>query len=245
MTSGIYYYIDKTNDEIIYIGKDSYIDKNKRHICHMSPSKYNEQHINKILQNNPDRYEYKILYAGNFDDMLLNALEINSIAEENPKFNFTMGGDGCKEYKHTKDAKIKISNAMKGKQNFLGKKHKQESKDKISKSKIGDKNPMKNPEIAKKVSKTLKGKRGPETSFYGKHHSESTKKQISHKKSHQQNTSGYYRVYKSKTNACKQGFCYRYRYYDNDGKRKYISSVDIKRLEEKVKKAGLEWVKFE
>lgn len=245
MTSGIYCYIDKTNDEIIYIGKDSYIDKNKRHICHMLPSKYNEQHINKILQNNPDRYEYKILYAGDFDDTLLNTLEINSIAEENPKFNFTIGGDGCKGYKHTEDAKRKISNAMKGNQNFLGKKHKQESKDKISKSKIGDKNPMKNPEIAKKVSKALKGKRGSETSFYGKHHSESTKKQISHKKSHQQNTSGYYRVYKSKTNTCKQGFYYRYRYYDSDGKRKYISSVDIKKLEEKVKKAGLEWIKFE
>lgn len=245
MVSGIYAYIDKMNDEIVYVGKDSYIHEDKRHKAHLCECKYKEQQINKVLQNNPDRYDYKILYVGNFNKDLLNALEINTIAEHNPMFNFTNGGDGIVGYTHTEEAKQKISKAMKGNKYFLGKKHKQESKDKMSKSKIGDKNPMKNPETAKKVSKALKGRKGPETSFYGKHHSESTKKQISHKKSHQQSTSGYYRVYKSKSNACKQGFYYRYRYYDSDGKRKYISSVDIKKLEEKVKEAGLEWIKFE
>ena len=62
---GIYCYIDKNNDEIIYIGKDSYIDTNKRHKSHIRKNDYNKQVINKILQNNPKRYQYKIIIKGN------------------------------------------------------------------------------------------------------------------------------------------------------------------------------------
>ena len=57
------------------------------------------------------------------------------------------------------------------------------------------------------------------------------------------NTVGYYRVHKYKTSDCKQGFTYRYKYYEN-GKQRAISSVDIKTLEEKVKARGLEWRKL-
>lgn len=243
--SGIYAYIDKKTGEIVYIGKDSHIYKNSRNKAHFSKSKYDEQPINRILQNNPDRYEYKVLYMGNFDQELLNILEVNSIAEHNPMFNFTDGGDGTLGYNHTEDAKSKISDAMKGQQHFLGHEHTQETKNQMAESKKGDKNPMKNPETAKKVSEALTGRRGPETNMWGKHHTKETRTQISKKKSRQQNTTGYYRVRKAKTNSCKQGFYYRYRYYDDNGKRKEISSVDIKKLEEKVKKAGLEWMKFD
>ena len=58
------------------------------------------------------------------------------------------------------------------------------------------------------------------------------------------NTSGYFRVYKHKNNTCKQGFIWRYSYYDDD-KKKAISSISLKKLEEKVKAKGLPWLKFE
>lgn len=49
-------------------------------------------------------------------------------------------------------------------------------------------------------------------------------------------------ITKSKCNNCKRGFIFRYYYYDeNEGKRKSISSVDLKDLKEKVKNKGLLW----
>ncbi|MBQ2654069.1 MAG: HNH endonuclease [Methanobrevibacter sp.] len=58
-----------------------------------------------------------------------------------------------------------------------------------------------------------------------------------------QNTSGYYRVMKEKCSRCKQGFYYKYKYYEN-GKRKAISSVSLRKLERKVKENGLTWKKL-
>ena len=58
------------------------------------------------------------------------------------------------------------------------------------------------------------------------------------------NTSGYYRVHKQKDKRCKQGFTWRYKYYEN-GKHKSIESVDIDKLEKKVKGQGLTWMKIE
>ena len=57
------------------------------------------------------------------------------------------------------------------------------------------------------------------------------------------NKTGYYRVSKLKDNHCKQGFIWRYIYFE-DGKQKVICSVDINKLEEKVKNKGLKWLKF-
>lgn len=57
------------------------------------------------------------------------------------------------------------------------------------------------------------------------------------------NTSGYYCVSKIKDKKLKQGFRWRYCYYE-DSKRKSITSVDIKKLEKKVKAKGLMWVKY-
>lgn len=53
-------------------------------------------------------------------------------------------------------------------------------------------------------------------------------------------TSNYFRVCKRKSKRAKQGFIWKYRYYEN-GKRKAIASVSLKKLEEKVKAKGLEW----
>lgn len=38
---------------------------------------------------------------------------------------------------------------------------------------------------------------------------------------------------------------YMYQYYDNNKKRHKITSVDIKKLEQKVKAKGLEWFKLD
>lgn len=54
------------------------------------------------------------------------------------------------------------------------------------------------------------------------------------------NGTGYYRVSTQKEKRVKQGFVYRYMYYEN-GKKKSITSTSIKNLEEKVKSKGLEW----
>ena len=81
-----------------------------------------------------------------------------------------------------------------------------------------------------KISETLKGK------FV----SEETKKKISKYR----NSTGYFRVHKEKRPSCKQGFMWRYSYYENQ-KRKYIYSTDLEVLKQKVKAKGLEWYKFE
>lgn len=92
-------------------------------------------------------------------------------------------------------------------------------------------------ETKMKMSESHKGKNNP---MYGKHHSEESKNKMS--ESH--NTSGYYRVIKQNCKKCKQGFRWSYQYYE-DGKQKAITSVDIKKLESKVKALGLKWYKFE
>ena len=58
------------------------------------------------------------------------------------------------------------------------------------------------------------------------------------------NKTGFYRVSKEKKSDCKQGFCYTYKYPDNNGKQKSIRSVDLKKLEIKVKEKGLTWRKL-
>lgn len=168
MTQGIYAYIDKKNNSIVYIGKDSYINKNKRFNAHFAKCNYNTQHINRILQNNPNRYQYKILEEGNIPQKILNALEISFIKKFNPKFNFTKGGDGLLGHKFTMDHRRKISIANKGRK--FSDIHK------------------------KRLSEAAKGN----CNHLGKPCSVKTKKKISYTNSKNKNTVGYYRVYKVK-----------------------------------------------
>ena len=87
----------------------------------------------------------------------------------------------------------------------------------------------------------------------GKSHSEETKDKISKslvgfkhsdaslfKMSKSKNTTGYFRVYKHKNPKLKQGFDWSYSWYEN-GKRKYITRVNLDELEREVKNRGLEW----
>ncbi|WP_405316184.1 HNH endonuclease [Methanobrevibacter sp.] len=53
----------------------------------------------------------------------------------------------------------------------------------------------------------------------------------------------YFRVTKENDSSCKLGYIYIYQYYE-EGRRRKIKAVDIKRLEEKVKSKGLVWMQF-
>lgn len=75
----------------------------------------------------------------------------------------------------------------------------------------------------------------------GRKHSDDTKQKMSESR----NSTGYFRVCKQRDNTCKQGFTWKYKYVDEEGKQKTIESVDIEKLEEKVKAKGLKWLKFE
>ena len=66
----------------------------------------------------------------------------------------------------------------------------------------------------------------------GYNHSEETKLKISETK----NKTGFYGVFKEYDDKLSQGFCYRY-----ENSKKKIRSIDINKLEQKVRKAGFKW----
>ena len=144
---GIYGYLDKKDNSIVYVGKDSNLEINKRHYDHLSPSKYKAQPFNRILQNNPNRYVYKRLYVcpSHLDEVDLNGLEMQYIEALNPKFNFTIGGDGSNGFKHSLETRKKISELQKGKNHCNYGKH-------LPK------------ETRRKISETLKGRKRPDQS---------------------------------------------------------------------------------
>lgn len=76
----------------------------------------------------------------------------------------------------------------------------------------------------------LIGKNNP---FYNKRHSYES----CIKMSRNNNSTGYFRVYYTENR-------YKYRWYDSNGKRKSLSSVNINKLKEKVMSKGLPWHKI-
>lgn len=251
MTQGIYCYVDKKDNSIVYIGKDSYIHKEMRNKGHYRKSLYNDQPINRILQNNTNKYEYKVLEEGNISQKILNALEMVFIQRYNPKFNFTKGGDGALGYEHSEEWKKWFSknNPMKSLE---------------QKRRMIENNPMKNPEVIKKGLETKRKNNNmpikEKNPMFGKKHSKETKQKISKANkgkffsdkekqnisfsvSKTKNKSGFYRVHKEKNKKAKQGFYWIYT-YPKDNKRKKIQATTIKKLKEKVKKAGLIWLEY-
>ena len=219
---GIYSYIDKQTNEIVYVGKDSHLNKQIRHKAHHHQSNKDMQTINKVLQSNPNRYTYQVLNWNVTDQDTLNALEVQHIRQLNPKFNFTDGGDGALGYKHTKEAKEKLRKL------HTGLKASPETRKKLS-------------EIHSGENHHYYGAYGPKHGKYGKNISDESKIRISKP----QNTSGYFRVSIRKGDKrYKDRILYRYLYYV-DGKQKEITSVDINVLEEKVKAKGLKWLKYD
>lgn len=212
--NGIYCYTDSEDNSVVYVGKDSYIHKNKRHNEHLAKSRRDEQTFNRVLQNNPDRYKYNVLIKGIFNDYELNNIEISLINAFRPKFNFTKGGDGSTGYKHTEEAKKKISERLTGRQ--------------LSH------------ETRKRMSENHADFSGENNPNYGKPLSETTRMKLSKVK----NSSGYYRVFKRKDSRYKNGFAWQYSYYDVNGKLKSIQAVSIEKLKEKVISKCLKWKKL-
>ena len=95
---------------------------------------------------------------------------------------------------------------------------------------------MESLEIRKKVAQSMMG---DNNHFYGKKHSLLSEIEMS--KVH--NTSGYFRVSKE-FGKYKNGYRWRYQYYDENNKKKAIKSVDIDKLKSKVIAAELPWIKF-
>ena len=180
MSKGIYCYIDKINNNIVYIGRDSSIHKNKRHKEHLQPSTYNRQVFNRILQDNLSRYQYQKLWEiDDCTDNHLNQMEIYYINKYNPKFNFTQGGDGTSGFKHSLETRKKMSESKKGKKPYemtektrkkmsearkgktpwnKGKAnvYSEETRKKMSESKKGKTHSL---ETRKKMSEAMKGKK--------------------------------------------------------------------------------------
>lgn len=87
---------------------------------------------------------------------------------------------------------------------------------------------------------TCRNERRNEHAYLQKH-KEKLCKDYYIKQSLAQNSSGIFRVTKANCPNCEQGFTWKYQYYDEKGNKKTISSVDLQKLEQKVKKQGLEW----
>lgn len=232
MTVGIYKYTDLKTNEIVYIGKDSNIDTKKRHRDHTERWAYNKQHINRIIQNNPNRYQYGVLKKGDFNENLLNALEILYIRRYNPLFNFTIGGEGIKgklhpSFKHyarvISDGKTIFTLKYNGKKICS-------NKNKEFLQKLADKlnNSIITIEKAKQLNKEEFKRRCSEL-----------RKNKPHSKQHSinigksRNKTGFYRVTKS-------GGRYRYGYY-KEGKSTSLSSNNLNDLKQKVINDNLEW----
>lgn len=85
--TGIYFYRDLKEDEIIYVGQSKNIYQ--RHRSHFAKSAYHAQPINRVLQNDPCRYALEYTRCSNND---LDRLEQDYIKLLKPRFNFTTGG---------------------------------------------------------------------------------------------------------------------------------------------------------
>lgn len=218
MTNGIYGYYDTKNQYVVYIGQDSYINEEKRHREHLSPSMYDRQHINRILQNNPSRYIYFNFVEGNYTQD-----EIDNFEKEAIKLFKTYKYDYPKRnvFNFTPGGDIIPSRIP-------------EIAKKISESISGENNPSKRKEVRDKQSKAVLGDKNP-----------SKNEKVRLKMSKTKNTLGYYNVSKRDDKSCKQGYIFIYRYIDKNGKRKSLSSVDIKVLEQKVRAKNLKWKKFD
>lgn len=214
--NGIYGYYDKKNQRMMYIGQSNDIER--RHRDHIRPSRYNEQVVNRVLQNNPERYELVIIKSRpGFSKEDRDILEKHYIEFYNTFADNKFNfTTGGDGGLFSEETRKKISEALKGKNNpNYGKK---------------------NPELSKRNSQNI----GPNNPFYGKHHSEETKRKMSLSR----NSTGYRRVSLVICPDCKSGKKYRYRYYNDDGNRKEISSVNLEKLKEKVLEKGLPWEKL-
>lgn len=224
---GIYTFTDKKTGNIVYVGKDSHIDVKERIKAHYRPSAYDSQQFNRVLQNNPERYEPKIYcYAESVEE--LNQIEFDLINLYRPKFNYKHGGQGKyinRDFVYTV-VKYGIRN---GKQNYsiqsMFRKPLIQSidydflNDICSKLNENVLTPNKVKQMERKIPQSF------ETNL----------------KRSKNNSTGFYRVQKTNDKTCRQGFAWRYEYYDENGKHKHFQRVNFFDLKKEVAKRKMPW----
>ncbi len=77
--------------------------------------------------------------------------------------------------------------------------------------------------------------------LYGKKMSEDSCKKMSESKTNLMNTTGYFGVTKLNDSHYSQGYRWGYHYKDENGTRRFISSVSLEKLKQKVLDLGFEW----
>jgi len=226
---GIYMYTDKETGAVVYIGMDSHIDVHERKNAHARPSSYNAQPFNRALQNNPGRYDYKVYcHADTIEELC--QLEFDLINLYRPKFNYKHGGQRGYinpdfEYSVAKNGMSPTSSRQRyvikdGRRKEIIQSIDREYLEEIcQKLNDGDLTPD---EIRRQPRRTT-------NSFE------------SNVKRSKSNASGFYRVGKRTDETCRQGFLWRYEYYDENGKHKHFQRVSLFDLKNEAEKRGLTW----
>ena len=202
---GIIYKITNKKNGKFYIG--STIDKSRRWEDHKRMLK-NNCHNNPHLQNTWNKYsnndfEFSIIEKVQDKNNLLDREDfyIKYINYYTPKKLYNIARDAKAPFqgrKHSKETKVKMSEATSGEDHpMYGKHHSEKAKEKMSKSSSGKNNPNygkhHSEETKRKISEAQKGKKlseehrqklseakkGENHPMYGKHHSKETKQKIS------------------------------------------------------------------
>ena len=228
---GVYENFNMVNGKS-YIGQSTNITQ--RLSRHKSELRHNK-HQNLHLQNAWNKYgEHSFLFnileycnIDELDDIERYYINIWNLTNSQYGYNVESGGNLNKTL--SEKTRKKISESKKGKTHSL------ETRKKMSENNARYWQ-------GKTLSEETRKKMSENNARYweGKKRSKRTKKKISESMSEVHNTTGFFRVSKNKKNSCKQGFIWNYQ-YSLGSKRKSITAVDLKTLEKKVKKEGLEW----
>ena len=252
-----------------YIGQTTrgFKVRKREHINRLNNQTHDNQHLlNAWNKYGAENFTFNVLEECDYEDLGYyeqNYIFMWNLTNPNLGYNQTTGGEigyrRTKESKqkqakvikelwadsnskyHSNEFKQKKSNSSKGKNNpMYGKKLSEEAKKKKSISmKKAWNNPnslLRSDEVSKKRSESkIKSWANPNS----KHNSKESLEKMSKTKSKKQTTTGFYRVYKSKTKT-KQGYSWRYQYLQN-GKRFNFTSINLFELEKKVKAHGLPW----
>ena len=149
----------------------------------------------------------------------------------NPVKGYNLESGGRANRTVSRETRKKLSNLMKGNKIWLGRTHSEETKKKISE---GNKGRIFSKETLRKFSEVNSGENNPN---YGKQYSLDERVKLSKA---QNNSTGFYRVSKKRKKSCKNGFTFEYSYYEGT-RRKFLSSVSLLKLKEKVLGKGLDW----